>query len=295
MQEREHTITTQDGRTLRVLDTGPEDGLPVLVHHGTPGSRLLEQGWRSDSEARGIRLIGYDRPGYGGSTPHPGRMVGDAAEDAAAIAHALGIDRMATWGASGGGPHALACAALRPDLFSAVASIASLAPYEAEGLHWEEGMGEDNLKENAATREGRAALTDHLRREAADLLQVDAEMLVHALRSLLSPVDAAVVTGDFAASMLADMHAGIGESIEGWVDDDFAFFKPWGFDVRDIRTPTLLLHGQHDLFVPFTHGEWLAARIPDVDARLSTEDGHLTFITRRIPEVHAWLVEHMTV
>src|SRR5207244_3992809 len=118
-------IRTPDGRDLRIHESGGSDGLPVLVHHGTPGSHVLHAMWSDDARAQGLRLISYDRPGYGGSTRHAGRSVADAAGDVESIADALGIGRFATWGISGGGPHALACAALLPERAVAVAALAS--------------------------------------------------------------------------------------------------------------------------------------------------------------------------
>src|SRR4051794_3715114 len=105
-------VTAPPGRILHVHEAGDREGLPGVVHHGTPTDGALFGRWVADAEQRGIRLIGYDRPGYGGSDPRRGRTVGDAAADTAAIADALAIDRFATWGISGGAPHALACAAL---------------------------------------------------------------------------------------------------------------------------------------------------------------------------------------
>ena len=127
-------VTTPDGRTLSVQIGGDEAGVPVVAHHGTPGCGLLYEGTVIDARARGICLIGYDRPGYGGSTRHPGRTVADAVDDVRAIAAALGVERIATWGASGGGPHALACAVLAPDLVAAAACIAGPSPYT--GADW---------------------------------------------------------------------------------------------------------------------------------------------------------------
>ena len=140
MNANDRTVTTQDGRKLRISEAGQPDGIPVLVHHGTPGSRLLYQPWVEDAQSRGIRLISYERPGYGGSTPHPGRSVASVADDVSAIAEHLNLDLLCVWGASGGGPHALACAALLPDLVVAAAAIASPAPYHADGLDWLAGM-----------------------------------------------------------------------------------------------------------------------------------------------------------
>jgi pimeloyl-ACP methyl ester carboxylesterase len=285
-------VTTPDRRTLRLHEAGAADGPLVLVQHGTPMSGLLFEPHVRDAEQRGIRLVGYDRPGYGGSTESPGRSVADAVADVRAIADALEVERLVVWGISGGGPHALACAALLPDRVAAVASLASVAPIDAEGLDWLAGMGELNLEEFAATRQGREALEAYLEPQARET--VTAEGVLQALQSLLTDVDAAVLTGGLGAYLAASMREATEHGIEGWRDDDLAFDKPWGFSVRDIRVPVQLWHGEQDLFVPFAHGEWLAARIPNVDARLFPEDGHMTLMQRRIPEVHAWLLERLS-
>jgi pimeloyl-ACP methyl ester carboxylesterase len=287
----EHTVTTADGRELRVQEAGDPGGTAVIVHNGTPMSRLLFRPCIEDAEARGIRLIGYDRPGYGGSTPQPGRSVADAAADVAAIADALGIDRLTTWGISGGGPHALACAALLPERVVASACLASVAPYPAEDLDWFAGMGETNITEFGLALEGRASLEPVLRQELEGMLAGGPEGLAEAMRSLLSPVDEAVLTGEVALYFFEALRTGSEERLDGWIDDDLAFTKPWGFDLGRIEVPVLLWQGAEDRFVPFSHGEWLADRIPTVAARLSPDDGHLTLLLRRVSDVHAWLVE----
>jgi pimeloyl-ACP methyl ester carboxylesterase len=287
---REHSISA-NGRALGVVEAGDPSGQAVFVLHGTPGSRLLWRGLVEDAEARGIRLVGYDRPGYGGSDPHPGRRVAHAAGDVAAIADSLGIDRLAVEGGSGGGPHALACAALLPDRVVATACLAGVAPYPAEGLDWLEGMGQDNLDEFAATLEGREPLEHYLRHQADAMLATEPEGLADTLRSLLSPPDAAILTGEVAEFLHEETRVGIRERLDGWIDDDLVFLAPWGFELEDIRTPVQLWHGAQDRFVPLAHGEWLAERIPGVEAHLSEQDGHLTIQLERIGEVHAWLLE----
>jgi pimeloyl-ACP methyl ester carboxylesterase len=288
---REHRVSV-DGRRLAVLEAGDERGHAVIALHGTPGSGLPWRGLVEDAEQRGIRLLGYDRPGYGGSDPHPGRTVADAAGDVGAIADALGIDRLAVEGGSGGGPHTLACAALLPDRVVAAASLAGVAPYPAEGLDWLDGMGQDNLDEFAATLDGREALQSYLRGQADSMLAAGPNAIADSLRSLLSPPDAAVLTGEFAEYLVDAMRRAIGGRLDGWIDDDFVFVNPWGFELDDIRVPVQLLHGAQDRFVPVAHGEWLAERIPGVDAHLSPGDGHLTIQLARIGDVHAWLLEH---
>lgn len=288
---REHRVPV-NGRTLAVLESGDESGRAVVAIHGTPGSGLPWRGLVEDAEARGIRLLAYDRPGYGGSDRHPGRTVADAAGDVAAIADALGIDRFAVEGGSGGGPHTLACAALLADRVVAAASLAGVAPYPAEGLDWLDGMGQDNLDEFAATLAGRETLERYLRTQADALLGAEPDAIADSLRSLLSPPDAAVLTGEFAEYLAEATQRAIGERLDGWIDDDFVFVNPWGFELDEIRVPVQLLHGAQDRFVPIAHGEWLAERIARVDAHLSAEDGHLTIQLGRIGDVHAWLLEH---
>jgi pimeloyl-ACP methyl ester carboxylesterase len=287
---REHDIAGPGGRTLRVLEDGDPSGVPVLVHHGTPSSRQLARSWVADARERGIRLIGYDRPGYGGSDRHPGRAVADAAEDVSAIADALGLDRFLTHGSSGGGPHALACAALLGDRVAAAATLASAAPYGVEGLDWMAGMGEDNVKEFSAALEGPQALAPLLEGLGAETLAATPEEVVHVLDSILSPPDKAVLTGELVEDLLASVQAGIEERRDGWLDDDLAFAKPWGFSPEAIAVPVLLWQGRQDLMVPPTHGEWLAAHVGRVEPHISDADGHLTLAVTRLGEIHDWLL-----
>ncbi len=291
MNASSRTISTEDGRKLRILEAGQPDGVPVLVLRGSPHSRLLYDRWIEDAQSRGIRLICYERPGYGGSTAQPGRTVASAASDVATIAKELGLNRLLIWGVSGGGPHALACAALLHGLVVAAAVLGSIAPYPAEGLDYFAGMGEDNVTEFRAALISRAAREQLAEAEASKLLRADPETLVQTWHSLLCPVDAEVLTTDFADFALRSVREGIGERRDGVVDDDMAFVTPWGFELSQIRIPVLLLHGEQDQMAPFSHGKWLASRIPNIEARLLPDDGHLTLSARRIPEVHAWLLQ----
>jgi pimeloyl-ACP methyl ester carboxylesterase len=289
----QRTVRTPDGRTLAVEEAGDPSGRPVLVHNGTPNTRHLFGPHAADAAARGLRLIGYDRPGYGGSTPQPGRTVADCAADVRAICTGLGIGRLAMWGVSGGGPHVLACAALLPDLVTAVASLASPAPVGAEGLDWFEGMGQGNADDIKLQLSDKAAARAKLETEREETLAATADGLAEMLKTLLTPVDAATLTGEFAAYLVYTGREGLAPGSQGWWDDGEALGGPWGFELSAIRVPVLLMHGRHDQFVPFGHGQWLAARIPGVEARLLDEDGHLTLETNRIGEVHAWLAERI--
>jgi len=286
-----HTVTTPDGRSLEVFEAGDAAGPAVVAINGTPSCGLIYGPHAADAEARGIRLVSWSRPGYGRSTPQPGRSVGSVAADAAAVADALGIDQFGVWGISGGGPHALACAALLPDRVTAAASLAGVAPYEAEGLDWLAGMGEDNLVEFAAVVEGRPALEPLLETHRAAFATATGKDVREQWASLLSPVDAGVATAELADYLVANVQAALASGVEGWVGDDLAFAEPWGFDLDAIAVPVLVWQGEHDRFVPPSHGRWLAEHVPGVDARISPVDGHLTLAEHRVPEVHAWLLE----
>ena len=286
------TIATAEGRTLAVHSDGDPAGFPVVMHHGTPSSGLLYERHVELAHEQGIRLVGYDRPGYGGSAREPGRSVSDCAADVDAIADALRLDRFATWGISGGGPHALACAALCDRRLVAAASLAAVAPQDAEGLDWLAGMGDENHIEFGHAAAGEEQLRTYLAAEAEEIRAAGPERLVAVMETLLGPEDRAVLSGAFAEYLLkADRH-GLADGVDGWVDDDLAFLAPWGFELSSIDRPVLLLHGDDDRFVPVAHGRWLADHIPGVEARIDAADGHLTLIERRLREVNEWLLAH---
>lgn len=278
------------GRVLCVHETGAGDGPAILFHHGTPGPGIPMPAWAQDAAERGVRLIGYSRPGYARSTPHPGRTVVDAGTDAAAIMDALGIERFLTWGVSGGGPHALACAAVLPDRVVAVASVAGVAPFRAHGLNYFDGMGDDNLIEFGLAMAGRERLEPFCTAAAEQMLATGPDGILEAMASLVSPPDRAVLTGELAETMAAEMPITFASGVQGWIDDDFAFLAPFGFQLSAIASPALIVHGRQDRFVPVEHGEWLAQEIPGAEAWISPEEGHLTLSAHGIPAVHEWLL-----
>lgn len=289
----ERIVETPHGRKLAVQESGDPAGKPVLVHMGTPNSRHLYAPNRADAAERGLRLISYDRPGYGGSPRQEGRSVADCAADVGAIAAGLGIDRLAVWGISGGGPHAIASAALLPDLVPAVAVLASVAPWGADGLDYFDGMGEMNVDDTRLQLEDPVAARAKCEADREEMLTLEPEPLAEYLRTLLSPADAAVLTGELAQFLVDSTRAGLAPGSDGWWDDSEAFVKPWGFDLAAISTPVLLYHGRQDKFVPFGHGEWLARHIPGVEAKLTDDDGHLTLLDRHLDDIHAWLLERL--
>jgi pimeloyl-ACP methyl ester carboxylesterase len=245
-------------RRLHVYDVG--DGVPVFWYHGTPNLGLPPE----PLFRPGVRWISYDRPGYGESTPVAGRSVGSAATDISHIADALGLERFAVFGHSGGAPHALACAALLPGRVTAAVAVASLAPFDADGLDWFAGMvasAEASLRAAAAGRE---------EKERYEASGVDYDME-------FSEADLATLKGRwswFGEVVEPALANGPGPLI----DDDLAYVTPWGFDPASITAPTLLLHGDRDGIDPPSHSRWLASRIPGAELRLTPGDGHLSVL-----------------
>jgi pimeloyl-ACP methyl ester carboxylesterase len=268
-------VQLPDGRRLDVRVTGPADGLPLVFHHGTPGagtqSRLLERA----AHARGLRTATASRPGYGASTRKEGRQVVDVVADTEALLGALGADRCVVAGWSGGGPHVLACAARLPGVAAALV-IAGVAPFDAEGLDWSAGMGEDNLTEFGAAVDGPEPLRTLLEGYRAVMKDATPDQVAASLESLLPEVDRAVLTDEFGQDVASGFREALRTGVDGWLDDDRAFVTPWAFALDEIAVPVSLWQGSLDLMVPFAHGEWLAQRLPGVAAHLVAGEGHLS-------------------
>lgn len=279
MPTDQHVLTTPDGRPLEVLTAGPPDGLPLLFHNGTPGGLVAFQPMTATAAERGLRTVMYARPGYGQSGPQPGRSVADTVADAATVLDHVGAGQFVTAGWSGGGPHALACAALLPGRCLAAASLAGVAPAQAAGLDWAAGMGPENIEEFGAAKQGAAALTAYLTPESDGLRQVTGEQVADALGGLVSAADRDVVTADFADYLAAMFRAALGTGIDGWREDDLAFVRDWGFPVEQAgQVPVAVWQGTEDRMVPHSHGAWLAGHIPGARPHLLTGEGHLTLV-----------------
>ena len=268
-----------DGRTLHYYDSGEEGArLTVFWHHGSPNTGAPPEPLFPAAAGRGIRWISCDRPGYMSSAARPGRDVASVAADVASIADALGVGEFAVMGHSGGGPHALACAALLPDRVLAVAEGSGLAPFGADGLDWFAGMTADGAAEMRAAAEGREALEQYLAAHEFDMDQ-------------FTPADQAALTGDWA--WLARI---AGQAIEagpdGYIDDQLAAVRPWGFEAGQVAAPVLVFHGGQDRMVPSAHGAWLAGHCRDTELWLSPEDGHVSVLGSRGVAALDWLVAH---
>jgi pimeloyl-ACP methyl ester carboxylesterase len=227
-------VPTPDDRRLAVEVAGPQDGDVVVFHTGTPSAGSLFAPLLEAGAERGLRHVSYSRPGYGDSNRQQGRTIADCAHDVAAIAEALGVERFYTTGNSGGGPHALACAALLPDRVHSAATTAGVAPFDAEGLDWLAGMGQENVDEFAAQQAGDSELQAFLERSAEELRSLTGDQVLAALGDLISEADRAVLTGAFAEHVAASLREALRKGIWGWFDDDKAFFAEWGFDPGEI-------------------------------------------------------------
>lgn len=284
------TVTTTDGRVLEYLVNGPPDGETLLFQPGSPNAAVLFSAITEAARPLGLRTVSYSRPGYGGSTPRPGRTVADALIDFEAVLDAVAAERFVTLGWSGGGPHALAAGALLPDRCRAVAVLAGVAPHPAPGIDWFAGMDSGNVEEFGAALAGEAELAALLETFAAELKAVTGDGVIEAMAGLLSPVDRAALTGEFAEEMAGALRRAVSSGVAGWRDDDLAFVSDWGFDLSRIGVPVAVWQGRQDRMVPFEHGQWLAAKVPGAQAHLFATEGHLSMV-QRFPEILAALVE----
>ncbi|MEU4238284.1 alpha/beta hydrolase [Actinoplanes sp. NPDC026619] len=282
-------VTTTDGRTLRYQEAGDLHGHPVFLLHGMPGSRIGPRPRPGLLSRLGIRLISYDRPGYGGSERHARRTVADCATDVTRIADHLGLDGFAVAGRSGGGPHALACAALLPDRVNRAAVLVSFAPDEA-GLDWYAGMNAANARDFSLAQADEEQLVETLRQQA-DRVRRRPMSLLESLRDQVSVHDQRVVADATIERLLLESYAeATRPGPYGWIDDALALRRPWGFDLTAISQRVLLWHGAEDNVVPASHARWLAQRIPS--AELTVQSGSAHFGAMEIlPSILSWLTQ----
>jgi pimeloyl-ACP methyl ester carboxylesterase len=264
---REVDVATSDGRVLHAYDLGPTgrpDELIVMWHGGTPNTGAPPEPLFDVARSLAIRWIGYDRPGYGGSSPHRGATVASAAADAGRVADQLRIGHFAVFGHSGGGPRALACAALHPDLVIATVSISSAAPWPAAGLDYFAEMSEGTSRELRAAAQGRAELEKVLAEN-----EFDPQSFIAA--------DYAALDGSWSW-FNGIVQAATANGLDGMIEDDLGLVAPWGFDLAKITAPTLIMHGTGDRMVPSSHAEWLAAHCPAAELRLVPAEGHISVL-----------------
>lgn len=254
---------TADGRAVRFFDTGPDADAPVLIwHHGTPQTGAVIAPVASAAAARGLRVVSVARPGYPGSDALPGRSIADAAADVLAVADALGVERFVTAGASGGGPPALALAALAGDRAAAVVTLAGIAPFD-RSPDWFSGMvSPGGLRAALAGRDARLAY--------AETAEFDPESF--------TARDFETLQGDWGA-LGADAGAGAAEGPAGEADDDLAYVAPWGVELRAVRSPVLLVQGGADRVVPAPHAAAMLERLPEAELWIRPREGHVSVLT----------------
>ena len=238
-------LTTPDGRILQYLRYGPPDGVRVILHTGSPSTRLRRPAQVEAIEASGVSVVVVDRPGYGGSTRQPGRTVTGAAADTRLLTDALGWDTFAVQGGSGGGPHALACAALLGDRVTRCAVVSGIRPPVLDGP--------DVTAGTRLARHGEPALRPHV------------EEVARAIMDRVADGGPEIPGGDGAArddpAAMARLRATFVDSHDGWIDDAVAFVQPWGFDLDAITAPVGFWYGPGDA----EHAEWLLRHVPGAE------------------------------
>jgi pimeloyl-ACP methyl ester carboxylesterase len=283
-----YTVRTADGRRLSTQVYGDPDGSPVLLLHGTPGSRLGPHPRTAVLHRLGVRLISFDRPGYGESDRKKGRRVADAADDVLAIADAYGLKKFAVVGRSGGGPHALACIALLPDRTTKAAVLVGLAPHGADGLDWYDGMAQSNVAEFTAAAMGYEDIAARTK-AVADAVRANPASLLARFQAELPDPDRRVMADRGIRSMLLESYAeALRTSAYGWIDDALAFCSPWGFDLAAVTVPVLLWHGASDVLSPASHARWLADRIPSAAVVVQAGAAHFGALDV-LPDILRWL------
>ncbi|GEA88053.1 alpha/beta fold hydrolase [Cellulomonas cellasea] len=273
-----HEVLLDDGRTLVVHDTGPTagagDALALVWHHGSPQTGALLDPLVRATAPRGIRLVSYGRPSYGGSSPLPGRDVASAGRDVEQLADALGLGRFAVMGSSGGGPHALACAAALGPRVAGVATFASPAPYDGDE-RWFAGMADD-----AALR------ASTLGRDARARFELTAEFD----EGVFVAADWAALAASWSA-MNDDVALAAQAGSDGLVDDDVALVQPWGFGLDEVAAPVLVVHGKADRMIPVAHAQTLLRGCPRAELWLRPRDGHVSVLDA-VPVALDWLLDH---
>jgi pimeloyl-ACP methyl ester carboxylesterase len=284
---REQFVTAPDGRTLEVATLGDPGGCTVFFHHGTPGSALLASLFEAAADDAGLFVVTTSRPGYSRSSRREGRDVASVVGDARAVLDALGRDEYVSAGWSGGGPHALACAALDAPRCRAAWSLAGVVPHDA-GFDWTEGMGPENLEEFALAREGGPRFEAHVAEIAEAFAEATAGNVVGLFGGLLSDADRAALGPEPSRWLLAEScREAFTHGWYGLHDDDRAFCSAWGFDPADIGVPVEVWYGDQDLMVPPTHGAWLARRVPGAREVHRPGDGHVSLVTGHLGELGA--------
>ncbi|WP_276971687.1 alpha/beta fold hydrolase [Ferrimicrobium acidiphilum] len=285
-------LKLSDGRRFEYFDSGPDRRYTVIAHHGTPGAGVPMNYELANAAELGVRLIFPTRPGYASSSRDPGRSVASVASDIKELLDYLEIATCACYGTSGGGPHALACGALLPDRVVAVASLSGVGAYGQDDLEFFEGMGDDNLDEFGLALQGADDLSQYLNQAREAMVAADVDSIVATMATLLTPVDVAAIR-HLGKEIVDDFDHALSNGIDGWLDDDLAFVKPWGFELDAMTTPVQIWQGDQDLMVPVQHSSWLANHIHSSELLRLPDEGHLSTPLHNSTKILSWLKGHL--
>jgi pimeloyl-ACP methyl ester carboxylesterase len=287
MEFREQLIDCPDGRVLEVATMGDPSGHTVFFHHGTPGSTKTLRSFEPMLGLGNFYFVTTSRAGYGASTRLEGRSISSVVDDVRTVLDSLNRDSYVALGWSGGGPHALACAALDTPRCLKTVSLASLVPLDAD-VDWTEGMGPENLEEFALAKEGGPAYEEYMATVGAVLAELNKDNVVELMAGLLCDADRKVLDDERDRDLFATgMRYGFANGWRGYYDDNVAFYVPWGFDPTAIEIPVSIYYGDADLMVPPAHGEWLASHVASATTHHHPLEGHLSIFSRHLDELAA--------
>jgi pimeloyl-ACP methyl ester carboxylesterase len=288
MAYREELIELDDGRTLEVATAGSPSGATIYFHHGTPGSTRTMKSLEGLLDFGDFYLVTASRPGYGQSSRREDRSIASVIDDVSSVLAHVGRDEYVALGWSGGGPHALASAALDEHCRSAV-TLASVAPADVD-FDWTEGMGPENVEEFALSKQGGPAYEEYMAGTGEILGGATTQNIIELIGGILSQPDRDALADDDARELFVEgMRYGFVNGWRGYFDDNVAMMSPWGFGVGDISIPVHLFYGDEDLMVPTSHGTWLSTHLPGATTTHHPEDGHLSIFMNHLGDVAAAL------
>lgn len=267
----DNVLRLRDGRLLGYGEYGDRAGVPFVLFHGWPGSRLCGAGCHDAATQRGVRVIAPDRPGYGLSDFKEKRTIADWTDDVAELADALGLGRFAIAGISGGGPYAAACALRIPDRLTFAGIISGLGPFDAPAAT--EGM-------NPMIRMlyGAARRVPPVARALLEMMSYvgKSEWALNQMLKNVREEDRAVLSDERArAFFMDDFKEAFRQGARGALQEAGLYTRPWGFRLQDIVMPVTLWQGTKDVNVPVSMGRHQAQAIPHCDARFFEGEGHL--------------------
>ena len=273
----------RDSRELEILDNGINSEKAIIFHHGTPGHLTAWSTWLEEASSRGIRAISFSRAGYGTSDRHVGRSVLSVNSDISLLLDAKNISKFVAIGWSGGGPHALANTLDHRNV--GAITLAGVGEFGASDLDFLEGMGPENHDEFGAAIKGEVVLEKWMDDNAGSMANVTGAEIRDAFGGLIGDADKAVIDGEYADQMAAVMRSALAVSCDGWIDDDLAFVKNWGFELSQISRPVFIWQGDDDFMVPHAHSKWLAKHIPGSTLKFVAGHGHISLIEKYRSEI----------